>query len=286
MRARRGGEAWHAPHAPTGAPSHPPRPPPPPCQVRPRAQGSGAAERGCVRPHRAAPRGCQGVSKGTTHKAAQAGGGGWGGGGGGGGGGARRFALPPTVPHPSTRLPARPPTTPCSARLVANPGCYPTSVQLPLVPLLEKGLISHEDIVIDAKSGAPIPPPPHHHHSRGLLLLPLAPVAAAGAGAAPAAAAAAARAGVPTLLPPLLLLLLPPSALSFQFHARPRFAHPHTHTYTHPPSHSRKHTPPCPAFPPRGVWRWALRQAEPAVHRGDRGDQRIWRLPPPPHAGD
>ncbi|TAN58813.1 MAG: N-acetyl-gamma-glutamyl-phosphate reductase [Magnetospirillum sp.] len=39
------------------------------------------------------------------------------------------------------------------ARLVANPGCYPTSVQLPLIPLLDKGLISAEDIVIDAKSG-------------------------------------------------------------------------------------------------------------------------------------
>jgi N-acetyl-gamma-glutamyl-phosphate reductase len=40
-----------------------------------------------------------------------------------------------------------------SARLVANPGCYPTSVQLPLVPLLEQGLISAGDIIIDAKSG-------------------------------------------------------------------------------------------------------------------------------------
>jgi N-acetyl-gamma-glutamyl-phosphate reductase len=39
------------------------------------------------------------------------------------------------------------------ARLVANPGCYPTSVQLPLIPLLEAGLISAGDIVIDAKSG-------------------------------------------------------------------------------------------------------------------------------------
>ena len=39
------------------------------------------------------------------------------------------------------------------ARLVANPGCYPTSVQLPLIPLLERGLILAEDIVIDAKSG-------------------------------------------------------------------------------------------------------------------------------------
>ncbi|KAL4424345.1 hypothetical protein ABPG75_001646 [Micractinium tetrahymenae] len=39
------------------------------------------------------------------------------------------------------------------ARVVANPGCYPTSVQLPLVPLLEAGLITAEDIIIDAKSG-------------------------------------------------------------------------------------------------------------------------------------
>ncbi|MCA1909557.1 MAG: N-acetyl-gamma-glutamyl-phosphate reductase [Magnetospirillum sp.] len=39
------------------------------------------------------------------------------------------------------------------ARLVANPGCYPTSVQLPLVPLLKAGLIEADDIIIDAKSG-------------------------------------------------------------------------------------------------------------------------------------
>jgi len=40
-----------------------------------------------------------------------------------------------------------------NARLVANPGCYPTSVQLPLVPLFKAGLIEADDIVIDAKSG-------------------------------------------------------------------------------------------------------------------------------------
>lgn len=40
-----------------------------------------------------------------------------------------------------------------AARLVANPGCYPTSVQLPLIPLLTAGLIESSDIVIDAKSG-------------------------------------------------------------------------------------------------------------------------------------
>jgi len=39
------------------------------------------------------------------------------------------------------------------ARVVANPGCYPTTVQLPLVPLLQAGLIKTEDIIIDAKSG-------------------------------------------------------------------------------------------------------------------------------------
>lgn len=40
------------------------------------------------------------------------------------------------------------------AKLVANPGCYATSVLLPLVPLLEAGLVEPADIVVDAKSGA------------------------------------------------------------------------------------------------------------------------------------
>jgi N-acetyl-gamma-glutamyl-phosphate reductase len=40
------------------------------------------------------------------------------------------------------------------ARLVANPGCYATSVLLPLVPLLRENLVSADDIVVDAKSGA------------------------------------------------------------------------------------------------------------------------------------
>ena len=39
------------------------------------------------------------------------------------------------------------------ARLVANPGCYATSVLLPLVPLLREGLVSDSDVVVDAKSG-------------------------------------------------------------------------------------------------------------------------------------
>jgi len=40
-----------------------------------------------------------------------------------------------------------------SARLIANPGCYPTSALLPLLPLIKKKLISHNNIIIDSKSG-------------------------------------------------------------------------------------------------------------------------------------
>lgn len=40
------------------------------------------------------------------------------------------------------------------ARLVANPGCYPTSVLLPVLPLLQNGLLDdHAPIVADSKSG-------------------------------------------------------------------------------------------------------------------------------------
>lgn len=39
------------------------------------------------------------------------------------------------------------------ARLVANPGCYPTSILLPLLPLLERGLVAPGTIVCDSKSG-------------------------------------------------------------------------------------------------------------------------------------
>jgi N-acetyl-gamma-glutamyl-phosphate reductase len=40
-----------------------------------------------------------------------------------------------------------------SAHLVGNPGCYPTSILLPLIPLLKEGLIQSAGIVADAKSG-------------------------------------------------------------------------------------------------------------------------------------
>jgi len=40
------------------------------------------------------------------------------------------------------------------AQLVANPGCYPSSVILALAPALKHDLVHTDDIVIDAKSGA------------------------------------------------------------------------------------------------------------------------------------
>jgi N-acetyl-gamma-glutamyl-phosphate reductase len=40
------------------------------------------------------------------------------------------------------------------ARIISNPGCYATSMLLPLIPLLRQGLIAKEDIIVDAKSGA------------------------------------------------------------------------------------------------------------------------------------
>ncbi len=39
------------------------------------------------------------------------------------------------------------------AKLIANPGCYPTVSILSLAPLLKEGIIAKEDIIIDAKSG-------------------------------------------------------------------------------------------------------------------------------------
>jgi N-acetyl-gamma-glutamyl-phosphate reductase len=39
------------------------------------------------------------------------------------------------------------------ARLIANPGCYPTAVQLGYLPLLERGLVDDTDLVADCKSG-------------------------------------------------------------------------------------------------------------------------------------
>ena len=38
-------------------------------------------------------------------------------------------------------------------RIISNPGCYPTSIQIPLIPLIKERLISHKNVTIDSKSG-------------------------------------------------------------------------------------------------------------------------------------
>jgi N-acetyl-gamma-glutamyl-phosphate reductase len=40
-----------------------------------------------------------------------------------------------------------------TARLVANPGCYPTAVQLGFLPLIEAGRVDHQHLIADAASG-------------------------------------------------------------------------------------------------------------------------------------
>ena len=39
------------------------------------------------------------------------------------------------------------------SQLIASPGCYPTSILLPLIPLLKAGLIKHDGIIADSMSG-------------------------------------------------------------------------------------------------------------------------------------
>lgn len=54
-----------------------------------------------------------------------------------------RFVLPELTPPAWTK----------EAKLVAAPGCYPTGMLVPLVPLLKAGVISREHIVVNAYSG-------------------------------------------------------------------------------------------------------------------------------------
>lgn len=54
-----------------------------------------------------------------------------------------RFVLPELTP----------PAWKQEAKLVAAPGCYPTSILVPLVPLLKAGVITREHIVVNSYSG-------------------------------------------------------------------------------------------------------------------------------------
>src|SRR5829696_6813385 len=59
--------------------------------------------------------------------------------------------LPPGVAYGLTE---RERTAVAAARLVANPGCYPTSALLAIAPLIDAGLlVAGADIIVDAKSG-------------------------------------------------------------------------------------------------------------------------------------
>ncbi len=40
-----------------------------------------------------------------------------------------------------------------NAQIVSNPGCYPTTVLLALIPLMKAGVVANEPIIIDSKSG-------------------------------------------------------------------------------------------------------------------------------------
>jgi N-acetyl-gamma-glutamyl-phosphate reductase len=46
-----------------------------------------------------------------------------------------------------------PPGWKTEAKLIASPGCYPTSILVPLVPLLSAGVVSREHIVVNSLSG-------------------------------------------------------------------------------------------------------------------------------------
>ena len=65
-----------------------------------------------------------------------------------------RHHAPELLPHARFVLPElTPPAWRKEARVVAAPGCYPTSILVPLVPLLRAGIVSREHIVVNACSG-------------------------------------------------------------------------------------------------------------------------------------
>ncbi len=65
-----------------------------------------------------------------------------------------QHANPEWVAKAAYGLPEIHRTTIADAQLVANPGCYPTSVQLGFLPLIEKDLVYTDSLIADVKSGA------------------------------------------------------------------------------------------------------------------------------------
>ena len=62
-------------------------------------------------------------------------------------------ACPDLVPQAVYGLPELCRQSIRQANLVANPGCYPTAIQLGLLPLLESGAVYTDSLIADAKSG-------------------------------------------------------------------------------------------------------------------------------------
>lgn len=63
-------------------------------------------------------------------------------------------ACPELIPHAVYGLPEMHRTAIKSAKLVACPGCYPTSAQLALMPLLASSLVDSKSLIINSASGA------------------------------------------------------------------------------------------------------------------------------------
>jgi len=64
-----------------------------------------------------------------------------------------KHACPELVAEAVYGLPEVHRDTIATARIVANPGCYPTAVQLGFLPLVEAGVVDIEHLIADAKSG-------------------------------------------------------------------------------------------------------------------------------------
>ncbi|MFV0527815.1 MAG: N-acetyl-gamma-glutamyl-phosphate reductase [Lachnospiraceae bacterium] len=64
-----------------------------------------------------------------------------------------KHATPQFVPEAVYGLPEKNRASIAQARLIANPGCYPTCSYLTVSPLLRQGLLDPASIIIDAKSG-------------------------------------------------------------------------------------------------------------------------------------
>jgi len=65
-----------------------------------------------------------------------------------------RHSAPELLPQARYVLPElTAPEWKAAARIVASPGCYPTSILIPLVPLLRDGVVTREHIVVNSFSG-------------------------------------------------------------------------------------------------------------------------------------